>query len=172
MRSLLFSPGVLICMRACVHIPRVEFLFPQVLWNSCNQSPLAFKARFPGGFYPCCQTSRLGMLSWHSELSRLWEHFCDTFCSLWVTDLGGMGFDFISSCTSLRSCWSCCLVFGCRLVLGVGSSILCGLLFMSCDFGVFVRGELTFFYSSVLSPPLPYGMFCFTFMNSSLTDFL
>ena len=42
---------------------------------------------------------------------------------------------------------------------------------MSCDFGVFVRGELMFFYS-VLSPPLPYGMFYFTFMNSSLTDFL
>ena len=63
------------------------------------------------------------MLSRHSELLHLWEHFCDTFCSLWVIDLVGTGFDFISSCGSLLSCRGCCFVFGWRLVLGVGSSI-------------------------------------------------
>ena len=27
---------------------RLESLFPSVLWKSCKQIPLAFKARFPG----------------------------------------------------------------------------------------------------------------------------
>ena len=55
--------------------PGVEFLFPSVLWNSCNQTPLAFKARFSGGSSFCCQTPRLGRRPWDSELSLLWENF-------------------------------------------------------------------------------------------------
>ena len=43
-----FFACVLVHMGPCVCPPRVEFLFPPVLWNSCDQTPLAFKARFPG----------------------------------------------------------------------------------------------------------------------------
>ena len=32
----------------CLYPPRVESLFPPVLWGSCNQIPLACKIRFPG----------------------------------------------------------------------------------------------------------------------------
>ena len=46
-----------------------ELLFPPVLWNSCDQTPLAFKARFSVGSSSHCQTPRLGSLMWGSELS-------------------------------------------------------------------------------------------------------
>ena len=34
--------------------PTVEFQLPPVLWNSSDQTPLAFKARFSGGFPSYC----------------------------------------------------------------------------------------------------------------------
>ena len=55
-------------LRACVS-PPMEFLFPPVLWNSFDQTPLAFKARFSGVSSSHCQTPRLGSLTWVSELS-------------------------------------------------------------------------------------------------------
>ena len=71
-----FIPWVLVRVRPYVCLPRVEFLFPPVLWNSCDQTLLAFKARFTGGSSSRCQTPRLGSLTWGSELSLLWENFC------------------------------------------------------------------------------------------------
>ena len=37
---------------------------------------MAFKAKFFGGSSCHCQASRLGSLTWGSELSLLWENFC------------------------------------------------------------------------------------------------
>ena len=63
--------------RTGVHPPRVESLFPPVLWSSCIQALLAFKTNCSGGSSSQCQTSRLGSLMWDSELSLLWENFCN-----------------------------------------------------------------------------------------------
>ena len=37
------------CLRLCVSPLRVAFLLHPVLWNSCDQPSLAFKAKFSGG---------------------------------------------------------------------------------------------------------------------------
>ena len=50
-------------------------LFPPVLWNSYNQTPLAFKARFPGDSQSLCRIPRLGSLTWGSGPSPQWENF-------------------------------------------------------------------------------------------------
>ena len=70
------SPWVLVCTRLCVYPPRVEPLFSPVLWKSCNQIPLAFKARFSADSSSSCQIPRLGRLTWGSEPSVQWENFC------------------------------------------------------------------------------------------------
>ena len=83
-----FIPWVLVHTRPCMCPPRVEFLFPPVLWNSCNQASLAFKARFSGASSSCCQTSRQGSLTWGSIFSLLWENFCGIIISsLWTAHL-------------------------------------------------------------------------------------
>ena len=78
----------------CMCPPRVEFLFPPVLWNSCDQTPLAFKGRFCGTSSSCCQTPGLGSLIWGSELSLLWENFCDTSFQFVGHSLGRYGIWF------------------------------------------------------------------------------
>ena len=40
-----------------------------VLWNYCNQIPLAFKVKFPGGSQSLCLIPRLGNLLWVLKLS-------------------------------------------------------------------------------------------------------
>ena len=37
------------CTRPCMCPPRVEFLFPPVLWNSCDQTLPAFHAKYSKG---------------------------------------------------------------------------------------------------------------------------
>ena len=71
-----FLHWVLVHTRPSVSPPRVEFLFPPVLWNSCDQTLLTFKVRVPGGSSSFCQTPSLGSLTWGSEFSLLWENFC------------------------------------------------------------------------------------------------
>ena len=75
MKSLIL-PWVLVHVRVRVYPPRVESLFPPVLWSSCNQATVAFKDKCSGGSSQC-QTPRLGSLMWGSEVSLLWENFCD-----------------------------------------------------------------------------------------------
>ena len=48
----------------------------EFLWSSCDQTPLAFKARFSAGSSSLCHTPRLGSLMCDSRLSLLWENFC------------------------------------------------------------------------------------------------
>ena len=64
------------CTLLCVCPPRVKFLFPPVLSNSCSQIPLAFKVWFSGNSSSRCQTPRLWSLTWDSEPSFQWVDFC------------------------------------------------------------------------------------------------
>ena len=76
--------------------PRLESLFPLVLWKSYNQIPLAFKVRFPG--IPSPFVGSPDWEAWHGvqnlHNSRR-TSLVLLFSSLWVTHLTGMGFDFI-----------------------------------------------------------------------------
>ena len=65
---------VLVCIRFCLCPPRLEYLFPPVLWKACNQILLTLKARFPGDSQSLCQIPRLGSLTWRSEPSQRWEN--------------------------------------------------------------------------------------------------
>ena len=68
---------VLVHRRFCLYSPRLETLFPSVLWKSYNQIPLAFKVRFPGNSQSLCWIPRLGILTWGSEPLQQWENsFC------------------------------------------------------------------------------------------------
>ena len=58
-----------------VPFPKVETLFPPLLWKSWNQIPLAFKVKFPGDSQSICCIPRLGSLTWGSEPSQQWENF-------------------------------------------------------------------------------------------------
>ena len=55
--------------------PRLESLFPLVLWKSCNQVPLAFRVIFPRGSQSVCWTPRLGSLTRGLEPLQQWENF-------------------------------------------------------------------------------------------------
>ena len=46
-----------------------------VLWKFCNQIPVVFKVKFPGGSQFFCQIPRLGNLLWALELLQQCEHF-------------------------------------------------------------------------------------------------
>ena len=67
-------PWVLVHAKFCLCPPRVESLFPIVLWKSCNQIPLTFKVRFPVNSQSLCLIPRLGSLTWGSEPSQQWEN--------------------------------------------------------------------------------------------------
>ena len=83
------------CVRFSVCPPRVEFLFFSIVWNSCSQTPFVFKARFSGA----PPISRL--LSWEASHGAQDFHSCGRtsvlwfFSSSWVTQLVGMGLEFI-----------------------------------------------------------------------------
>ena len=68
--SLLLSPGSW-CIEGFVYALQ-EFVSP-VLCKFCNQIPLAFKVKFPGGPQPLCQIPTLGNLLWALELSQQWQ---------------------------------------------------------------------------------------------------
>ena len=46
-----------------------------VMWKFCNQIPLAFKVKFPGGFKSFCWIPRLGNLLWVPELLQKSKNF-------------------------------------------------------------------------------------------------
>ena len=60
--------------------PRVEILFPPVMWNSCDQTLLDFKTRFSRGSFSLCQTLRLvgaqrGLRTLTSMGKLLWYNY-------------------------------------------------------------------------------------------------
>ena len=69
---------VLVWARFCLWLPRLESLFPPVLWKSYNQILLAFKVRFLGNCQSHFWIPQLGSLTWGSEPSQQWENFFDT----------------------------------------------------------------------------------------------
>ena len=71
-----FPLGLGVCM-VLLCPPRLESLFPPVLWKSCNQILLAFKVRFPGDSQTLCWVPRLGSLTWGSRPSQQWENLSD-----------------------------------------------------------------------------------------------
>ena len=99
--------------RFCLCPPRLKYLFPLVLWKSCNQIPLAFKVRFPGDSQSLCQIARLeaccGVQNLHNSGRT---SLVLLFSSLWVTYPAGMGFDFIVIVLLLPSCCGFFFVFG------------------------------------------------------------
>ena len=106
---------VLACARFCSCPPRVQSLFPPVLWKYCNQIPLAFKVRFPGESQSLCGIPRLGSLMWGSEPSQQWENFFGIIVLQFVgCPLGGYGIWFYRDCTPTMSL-QFLLVFGSRV---------------------------------------------------------
>ena len=82
---------VLVCTIFCLCHPRVESLYPPVLWKSCNQIPLAFKVRF---LISNPFAGSLGWKAWH-EAQNLYNSgrtsLVLSFSRLWVAYLVGMG---------------------------------------------------------------------------------
>ena len=76
--SLLLSPGSW-CTQTFVCALQAS-VSPD-LWKFCNQIPLAFKVRFPGGSQSLCLIPRLGNLLWALERKGF---FGIMFSSLWV----------------------------------------------------------------------------------------
>ena len=129
-------------------------LFHPVLWNSCNQIPLAFKVRFPRGPQSLCQIPRLGSLMWGSEPSQQWEDFFGILCSsLWVTHTAGKGSDLVVIVPSypLIAASSLSLEAG-YLFDGFQHPPVDGRSTDSCDFGALTEGEECLsFYATVLT---------------------
>ena len=76
------------------------------------------------------------------------------FSSLWVTQLAGMGLDFIMIVPLLLSCCGFFFVFGCRVPFldGFWHPPMDGCSTASCDFGALTGGdEHTVFYSAILN---------------------
>ena len=72
------APLLWVLMRAkfCLSPPSLESLFLPVLWESCNQIPLALKVRFSVDPQSLGQIARLGSLMWSSEPSQqCWNFF-------------------------------------------------------------------------------------------------
>ena len=68
--SLFLSPGSW-CTQCCALLESVS----PVLGEFCNQIPLAFKVKFPGGSDSLCQIPRLGNLLWTLELLQNCKNF-------------------------------------------------------------------------------------------------
>ena len=61
-----------------------------VPWKFCNQIPLAFKVKFPGGSQSLCLIPRLGNLLWPLELLQQCENFFGIIVlQFWGHLLGG-----------------------------------------------------------------------------------
>ena len=75
----------LVCERLYLCPPRLESLFPPVLWKSCNQILLAFKVRFPGDLPSlCCPQAEkpdVGLRMFTAVRELLW-YYCSLVCGL------------------------------------------------------------------------------------------
>ena len=112
-------PWILVCL------PRVESLFPPLLWRSCNQILLAFKVRFPGDPSPFARSPC--WKAWYGaqnirENGRTSLVFL--FSTLWAAHLASMEFDFIGVVPLLLSCYSSTLSLDVGNLFLVSSHIL------------------------------------------------
>ena len=148
------------CTLLCVCPSRVGSLFPSVLSKSCSQTPLAFKVWFSWNSSSCCQTHRLGSLTWGLELSLQWVDFCDIIVLQFVSHPpGSYGVWFYCDCgpptISLRLLL-CLWMWGIFWMCGEFQCLPvddCSA--VSCDSGALAGGnECTSFYSAILNKSL------------------
>ena len=115
--------------------------------RSCNEAPLAFKAKCSGSSPSRCWTPGLGSLTWGSELSLLWENFCNVItlqCVCRPPGGQGMGFDYFASLLLLPS--HCGSFFMLEKVFSGRFQSFSLMVFCRCYFDVLVRGgELSVF---------------------------
>ena len=87
---------VLVCAKFCLCLPRLEFLFPSVLWRPIIKSH--WPSRLDSLGIPSPSVGSLGWEAGHG-VQNLHNNGRTSllllFSSLWVTHLVGMGFDFI-----------------------------------------------------------------------------
>ena len=119
-----FFLWVLVHARFCLCPPRVESLFPPVLWKSCNQIPLAFPVRFPEDSQLLCWAPRLEAWRAVPNLHNGGWSFVLLFSRLWVTHPVGIGFDFIVIVPLLPSPAISSLSLGVEYLSLVDSSVL------------------------------------------------
>ena len=140
--------------RFCLYSPRLETLFPSVLWKSYNQIPLAFKVRFPGNSQSLCWSP--GWESWHG-VQNLYNSgktpFVLLFSSLWVTNPAGIGFDFYCGCAPPTVHCVFFFVFGCGMYFcgEFQHPPVNGCSTASCDFGALAEGDECMSYSAILN---------------------
>ena len=75
-----------------------------LLWKFCNQIPLAFKIKFPGGFKFLCWISRLGNLLLTLELLQQCENFFGIIVLQFVGCLLSGSLVGLTCCTSQVCC--------------------------------------------------------------------
>ena len=102
--SLLLSPGSW-CQQVSLCPPRVCF---PVLWKFCNQIPLAFKVKFPGGFQFLCEIHRLGNLLWVLELLQQRRNFFGIIVLQFVGCPLGSSLVGLMPTSSKRTYATCC----------------------------------------------------------------
>ena len=127
--------------------PRLESLFPPVLWKSCNQILLAFKVRFPGDSQSFCLVPRLRSLTWGSRPSQQQEHFFGITVLTVLQSVGhspgGYGIWFYRDCappTVLLWLLLCLRMWG--VFFGrFQRPPVDGCSTASCDFGVLTGGD-------------------------------
>ena len=138
--------------RFCLCPPRLESLFPLVLWKSYNQISLAFKARFSRDSQPLCQIPGLESLTWDSEPSQQWENFFGIIVFQFVGHpLGSYGIWFYHDCAP-PTFSLCLLVFqhGISVFDGFQRLPVDGCSTAGCNFDVLAGGdEHTSFYSAI-----------------------
>ena len=93
-------PWILEHTRFCLCAPRLESLFPPVLWKFCNQIRLAFTdcLGIPSNF---CQIPSLRSLTWGLEPSQQLENFAIIVLQIVHHTPGGYGIWFYRDCPLL-----------------------------------------------------------------------
>ena len=120
------------CTRFCLCPPRLESLFPLVLWKSYDQILLAFKVRFPGDSSPFVRSpdweAWCGIENLHnSERTSL----VLLFSSLWVTHLAAWDLTLSWLCPSFHFPASSSLSLDMEYLFVIGSVSSCQCLFNS-----------------------------------------
>ena len=131
--------------------PRLESLFPPLLWTSCNQISLAFKVRFLGKSQSLCWIPRLE--AWYG-VQNLHNSGRTSLVLLFSSISGGYGIWFYHDCAPptillwfLLCLWMWGIFFGRSQHPPVD-----GCSTARCDFGAFEGGdEHMSFYSTILN---------------------
>lgn len=109
-------PWVPVHIKPSMCPPRMESLFPPVLWIYCTQALLAFKTKCLGAPSPNAGSSVWGVWCGAQD-----SHSCGRisailwFFSLYLSHPTGMGSNYITKTPFLPSLCGCFFVFGCRI---------------------------------------------------------